>query len=968
MYNNTLYIDNKEQEININSKLSNTNNNISKNENISLKEYIEKRSLDFGDKTLTHQWWGGDGSGTNTNFIIKDEEYDEFLNIYAKELKKTKKILHVMEQPKEFGPLCLDYDIKQTSPERTLNIDNIEYVISIINSIVAKNYMIKNRKNLDSYVFMKNEPFYIKDKKIYSDGFHLIYPNLILNSTDRFLIYHESRKEIIRQELFSNIYPTLVYVKNLKNNINLEDSDKNLEDSDKNLEDSEELLNNNYYLLDEKGKEKINDEIFDSCVILKNKWFMYGSGKNINGENNIYILKYIFDYNVNEIEEKPRTKELVKILSIRKPSNENNIILPKNNKEYLNIIEIIKNKYIKKQKVIENKTEFINNNKLIKITNIDEVEYAKKLIKLLSPIRSHLYTDWIIVAWALYNISPTLLPEFIEFSKLDKKKFNENKCIEVWEACTYRNNNNGYSLPSLSKWAKEDNIEEYNKLNRKKINNKLMNGNINTDFDIASIIADIYKYEYKCSSISKQIWWQFNNHRWNKIDCGYSLSIKMSTDLCSEFVNLHYEIRKESIQLIGQEGDTLNRRCKDIDKLINNLKNGVYKERIIKECSKLLYDKNFISKLDQDNYLIGFNNGVYDLKNGIFRDGLPEDMVSKTVGYDYIKFKREDKIIKDIERFIESIQPEKDMRTYLMTYCASFLEGSNKDQIFMIWTGSGSNGKGSLIDLLDRTFNSDPDGYYGVLPPTVFTQKRGSSSGATPELADKVGKRIISLQEPEGDDKINVGFMKNITGQDKIEVRGLYCDPFQFTPQFKIFLVCNDNKPEIKDYSDEGTWRRVRVIDFGIKFTSNPQKPNERKSDPKLREDLKFYNQGFIWILINDYYRIYVDNEGLEKITPEKVKLSTNKYKNDSNIFMEFFNETLEKDKESSLLMNDVYEMFKGWYINSNADKKPLSRKNFKGYCDSNGFEVVSNSMGIIIKGIKTKEPSYVDINELDTL
>lgn len=272
--------------------------------------------------------------------------------------------------------------------------------------------------------------------------------------------------------------------------------------------------------------------------------------------------------------------------------------------------------------------------------------------------------------------------------------------------------------------------------------------------------------------------------------------------------------------------------------------------------------------------------------------------------------------------------------------------------------------KGSLIDLLDNTFNGGSDGYFGALPPTVLTQKRGSSSSATPELADKFGKRVITLQEPEGDDKINTGFMKNITGQDKIEARPLYGDPFQYTPQFKLLLACN-HLPNIPS-DDGGTWRRIRVIDFFIKFTSNPQNKNERKSDPKLREKIKNWNQGFMWLLINVYYPMYVDNEGLEKLEPERVRLATNKYKADSNVFMEFFNEGLEKDPDSTILVNDIYEMFKGWYTNSYNDKKPLPRKKLMEYFEHNSYDIISNNKGIFVKGLKSKDPSQVDISEFD--
>ena len=1009
MYGNTTYSDDNELDLSINSKISGLPDNLSmstkKSINITLEEYIEKNKVPFGDKTLTHQWWDNE---SNINFKITDDNYDEFLQIYTKELKKGQ-ILHVMEQPKETGPLCLDFDFKQISPERTICSDNIVHIISIINNIIDKYFSPKNKNTLDSYIFMKKEPFFVKSKLVYSDGFHIVYPNLILNSTDRFLIYHQSRKEIIKQDLFSNVYAVLAKVNGLKKNNsnpkpnNLDESDSDSESVNSNsksvLTDSSETEINNYYNLNDKEKEKINDEIFDPCVILKNKWFMYGSGKNINGDINIYWLKYIFDYNVDELynaddedSEKPRTKDLIKLLSIRKPIKETDIIKAKQTEDYDKIITDVKLKYCKKQSLGSGQQFDINklfkqqgdnqesiesnsNDKVSRLMNQnqystsskDDITYAKKLVKLLKPDRAYSYEDWISVGWALYNISATLLPEFIEFSKsvgqIDKKKFDQSGCLKVWEDCRRRNDNSGYSLASLVRWSKEDNMTGYKQLLKEKINGMLDKGDIRTEFDIACILREIYKYDYKCSSISKGVWWQFDSHRWNRIECAYAFSICLSTEVSGDFANLHSDIMKLAITESGHKADLLRRRCKDIETLIFNLKKGPFKDRIIKECSLLFYEKDFESKLDQNNYLIGFTNGVYDLANRNFRKGCPDDMIGKTLGYAYREYQRDDLEIKQIEKFIDIIQPEADMKKYLMAYCASFLEGSNKDQKFMIWTGSGSNGKGSLIDLLDRTFNGNSDGYFGTLPPTVLTQKRGSSSAATPELADKFGKRVITLQEPEGDDKIHVGFMKNITGQDKIEARPLYGDPFQYTPQFKLLLACN-HLPNIPS-DDGGTWRRIRVIDFGIKFVANPQNPNERKADPKLREIMKKWNQPFIWLLINIYYPMYVDSEGMDNLEPESVKEATNKYKTDSNAVMEFFNEVLEKDTNPNgyLIFDNVWEMFRGWYTNSYNDKKP-QRKKFKEYFDTNGFKVESNSKGLIIRGIKEKNPSRNDMED----
>ena len=105
---------------------------------------------------------------------------------------------------------------------------------------------------------------------------------------------------------------------------------------------------------------------------------------------------------------------------------------------------------------------------------------------------------------------------------------------------------------------------------------------------------------------------------------------------------------------------------------------------------------------------------------------------------------------------------------------------------------------------------------------------------------------------------------------------------------------------------------------------------------------------------------------GLDNLEPESVKSATDRYKTDSNVMLEFFNEALEKDTDGYVVMNDIYEMFKGWYTNSYNDKKPPPRKKLKEYFDNNGYKVISNSKGIIVKGLKSKDPSNVDVSEYD--
>ena len=67
----------------------------------------------------------------------------------------------------------------------------------------------------------------------------------------------------------------------------------------------------------------------------------------------------------------------------------------------------------------------------------------------------------------------------------------------------------------------------------------------------------MYKYDYVCSSINKGIWWEFSNHRWNRIESAYTLSLKMSTEVAKEFAKLASASTLQATTEIGQKSDLL---------------------------------------------------------------------------------------------------------------------------------------------------------------------------------------------------------------------------------------------------------------------------------------------------------------------------------------------------------------------------------------------------------------------------
>ena len=78
------------------------------------------------------------------------------------------------------------------------------------------------------------------------------------------------------------------------------------------------------------------------------------------------------------------------------------------------------------------------------------------------------------------------------------------------------------------------------------------------------------------------------------------------------------------------------------------------------ECANTFYEKNFINGLDEKTVLIGFENGVYDFKNKEFRDGIPEDKLTFSTGYNYnMDYSLNHPDILELERIIKLIQISK---------------------------------------------------------------------------------------------------------------------------------------------------------------------------------------------------------------------------------------------------------------------------------------------------------------------
>lgn len=865
-------------------------------------------------------------------YDIPEDMYKKFLKLYEDAIVAGFKP-YITERHKEYGPIIIDLDFKQDDGKRYYSELTITNIIRIYNMVI-KEYLRVSNNQLDAYVCEKSKP--VKDNGIYRDGIHIIYPSICTKPATQILMRERFLELAEEYKLFKKIP--------LKNNL---------------------------------------ENVFDKGVIYHTNWLLYGSRKKPSC-NPYYVThiyntanKKIFDTLVpgEDIGKRQYIKHFIDVLSCRRFHSPDDITPLADGIDPIDMnskINQVKDKIIQETGTQNNVSRLLGEDfNFIKVVTEDVYVDAKNLVKLFNKERATDYYSWYQVGKCLHNIDHRLLDDWIEFSKKCPEKFKKGECEQLWKKMKASN----YTMATLHYFASKDSPKKYLKMKEEKINKLLKDGLEASHTSIAKLLMEKYKFIYRCASIKHNIWYEFRDHRWIEIDSAYTLHNLISNEITAEYAkqqSYFYDLARE------KQGRDQN-KCHDeaiyIAKVIKQLNNTTFKNGVIRECAFLTYDPKFLRNLDENIYLICFENGVYDLESYTFRDGCPDDYISLCTGYDYIEYDEEDETSKDIHDFLKKIQPKEIMRDYLMKLLSTCLAGSICEESFYVFTGSGANGKSKLMELLKYTLGD----LFKPMDIRLLTEKRSSSSSASPELADKKGIRACPFDEPKATDEINTGFMKIFTGGDMLTARALFKDPIYFKPQFKPFLLCN-HLPNIRS-DDDGTWRRLKVIPFLSKFfkpseipksvkkmSSDEQKKNQFYiADMSLSEKLPEWKQIFMGMLIK-HYKEY-KKEGL--VHPPLVTQHTEEYRKKCDIYQEFMGDYLEKtgnSKDCISIMN-LHEGMASWFrANHNGNGKCPSTKELRNYMHHRVTNYDAKTDTLTCHKIKTNNEETNVVGDLNAL
>jgi P4 family phage/plasmid primase-like protien len=362
---------------------------------------------------------------------------------------------------------------------------------------------------------------------------------------------------------------------------------------------------------------------------------------------------------------------------------------------------------------------------------------------------------------------------------------------------------------------------------------------------------------------------------------------------------------------------------KKIDGMINKCKNAPFKNNIMEECRDVFYNPDFANLLNKNPYLIAFRNGVYDFENDIFRDGNPEDYLSMALPIDYYDYGSIDhpKVMK-VDDFFQKVFPDREVREYFLDQVCQVFVGGNRNKVILFWTSKGNNGKTVTQTLFEKML-----GRFAVkFSTSLLTGKKTQMGAASPELARAGdGVRWAVMDEPNADEMISSGTLKGLTGNDSFWARDLFQkgkETREIQPMFKLHMICN-KLPAIKD-GDVATWNRIRVIPFESTFVPESECPediDEQVEQKRFPMDKNFNDkipsliQPLAWFLIQRWKNV----KNYEQVEPEKVKVATDTYMRENDVFRQFEQQCVFDKPGVKLTPTTLYSYFKEWYRDETA-------------------------------------------------
>lgn len=316
-------------------------------------------------------------------------------------------------------------------------------------------------------------------------------------------------------------------------------------------------------------------------------------------------------------------------------------------------------------------------------------------------------------------------------------------------------------------------------------------------------------------------------------------------------------------------------------------------------------------KFNTKHTMLKIGNGTMNLKTGYLENDKADHLFTTHTDAKYYQTYPEPRMF--INFLNDIFQNDSDLINYVHRILGYCITGETKQQQFFVFYGTGSNGKSTLLNILQRVLNN----YVGNLDSYALAKKNDGGGKANPTLLQNRYSRMVIVSEQNQKTELDIGLIKAISGGDKISARMLFQNNVEpFNPIYKMIFATN-YLPEI-DWNNHGIKRRYKIIPF-YKTVTN--------IDPDLDAKIILNEKDMIlkWLIdgATQYY-----NEGLGE-EPEAVKEAFETAHKEDDPIYEYSTERIDWTEiySDTIQATDLYNDYKAWCEEN--DCKIVSQKEF---------------------------------------
>lgn len=328
------------------------------------------------------------------------------------------------------------------------------------------------------------------------------------------------------------------------------------------------------------------------------------------------------------------------------------------------------------------------------------------------------------------------------------------------------------------------------------------------------------------------------------------------------------------------------------------------------------------SDFDNAPDLLNVMNGTLDLRSA---ELIPHDRAHRLTRCLAMEY-RHDAPCPTWIAFLERVMDgNRELIEYLRRAVGYSLTGHTHEHCLFLLHGTGANGKSTFTETV-----SDVLGEYAMR--TQFSTWLASERGETThEIAALAGARLVVSNEAESSARFAESLVKQATGGDRMRGCFKYQNSFEFVPTFKLWLALN-HKPTVRG-TDEGFWRRIRLVPFSVTI---PPEERDQTLRARLREELP----GILAWAVRGAFEWY--QYGLSD--PEAVRHATDEYRSDQDYLADWVNGCIEKVEHWSENGSAIYKSYRAWCeaqglkpTNNNTLAKMLRDRGFQNRKDNKG-------------------------------